>query len=314
MSGEKAPKVSVCIVTYNQENYIQQCLQSVIDQKTDFELEIIVADDCSTDRTTEVIKNFQEKHPEKFNVLIRKKNIGALENFVDTHRRAKGDYVCHLDGDDYWLENKLQSQVRILDNNQDIAIAAHDMFELLDERLYCSQRRALTELGDIATVEDLLRRGCFFHHSSKMYRRSATISTQPPPAIDYYFHIEHSISGRIYFSKDRLGVYRVHDQGISKRRETARQVSEGYERAFDRALELGLPKSLVENGRIRHRQAVALKCIRRGDVRSFKKGAGIKIKSLTYASKKQLLLHVLSLVPSPLLKWVGKMRFLKDKI
>jgi glycosyltransferase involved in cell wall biosynthesis len=62
MQNIKPPKVSVCIVTYNQEQYIRQCLQSVVDQEVDFEVEIIVSDDCSTDSTPQIVQEFAEKN------------------------------------------------------------------------------------------------------------------------------------------------------------------------------------------------------------------------------------------------------------
>ena len=62
---DRPPKVSVCVVTYNQEKYIRQCLQSIVDQETDFDFEVIVADDCSTDRTSCIVQEFADKYPIK---------------------------------------------------------------------------------------------------------------------------------------------------------------------------------------------------------------------------------------------------------
>ena len=73
---EKKTKVSVCVVTYNQEKYIRKCLQSIIDQKADFDFEIIIADDCSTDNTPTIIQEFYAKYPEIVKPIFREKNIG----------------------------------------------------------------------------------------------------------------------------------------------------------------------------------------------------------------------------------------------
>ena len=75
--GKKPPKVSVCVVTYNQEKYVAQGLQSIVDQETDFDFEIIVGDDCSTDGTREILENFKEKVV-KFSLAFKKFSVRIL--------------------------------------------------------------------------------------------------------------------------------------------------------------------------------------------------------------------------------------------
>jgi glycosyltransferase involved in cell wall biosynthesis len=118
---EKKPKVSVCVVTYNQEQYIRKCLQSIVDQETDFEFEVIVGDDCSTDRTKEIINYFINLHPKKVKYFGQKKNVGPFKNLIDTCEKAKGNFIAHCDGDDFWLPNKLQAQIDFLEKNNDIS-------------------------------------------------------------------------------------------------------------------------------------------------------------------------------------------------
>ncbi len=116
----KKPLVSVCVVTYNQEKYIHQCLQSILDQKTDFEFEVVVGDDCSTDRTNAIIYYFVEHYPQQIRVFNQLNNVGPFKNLIDTCEKAKGDLIAHCDGDDFWLPNKLQTQIILLKNNIDI--------------------------------------------------------------------------------------------------------------------------------------------------------------------------------------------------
>ena len=115
-------KVSVCVVTYNQERYIAECLQSLVDQETNFNFEVIVSDDCSTDRTPEIIKDFQRRYPNIIKPILHKKNMGAYKNFIFVHKQAKGKYVAHMDGDDYALPGKLQIQADYLDHNAECNI------------------------------------------------------------------------------------------------------------------------------------------------------------------------------------------------
>ena len=82
MQDMKTPKVSVCVVTYNQEKYIRQCLQSIVDQETNFNFEILVSDDCSTDATRTIVLEFASKYPEIVKPMFRDRNVGAVKNFV----------------------------------------------------------------------------------------------------------------------------------------------------------------------------------------------------------------------------------------
>ncbi len=113
-------KVSVLVATYNQEKYIAKTLQSVANQKTDFEYEVIVGDDASKDSTGKIVEEFGKKYPDIIRPVVREKNIGAYRNFLDLLGRAKGEYLALLEGDDYWIdEEKLQKQVTFLDSHPD---------------------------------------------------------------------------------------------------------------------------------------------------------------------------------------------------
>jgi len=204
------PKVTVCVVTYNQEKYIEQCLQSIVDQETDFDFEIIVSDDCSTDKTREIIQSFADKYS-NVKPLLREKNIGALENFVDTHRRAAGEYICHMDGDDYWLPTKLQKQVDFLDDNSECNLVwTRSLFEkegrqaqdLIDDHTFF-QRRFYR--GDI------IRFIAIGTNSSHMYRGKYSLKELPTfGVVDYFKNVEVVGEGYASFVNDEpLIVYRI---------------------------------------------------------------------------------------------------------
>ncbi|MCR5747047.1 MAG: glycosyltransferase, partial [Lachnospiraceae bacterium] len=108
-------KVSVIVATYNQEKYIAKTLESVVSQKTDFKYEVLVGDDASKDGTGRIVKEFGKKYPDIIRPIVREKNIGAYRNFLDLLKRAKGEYLALLEGDDYWVdEEKLKKQVSFL--------------------------------------------------------------------------------------------------------------------------------------------------------------------------------------------------------
>ena len=127
ISANKTPKLSVCVVTYNQEGYIRECLQSIINQTTNFEYEILVSDDCSSDQTKFIIEDFAKLYPSIVKPHYHKKNIGAFQNFTYVHSLASGEYIAHLDGDDLMLPGKLQTQYEFMAANPNCMISWHRM-------------------------------------------------------------------------------------------------------------------------------------------------------------------------------------------
>ena len=108
-------KVSVVVITYNQEEYVSQALDSILEQETNFKYEINIGDDCSKDRTQEILKEYAHKFPDLINLAIRETNVGVSRNIYDLFLKCKGDYIAILEGDDYWSDkDKLQRQCDFL--------------------------------------------------------------------------------------------------------------------------------------------------------------------------------------------------------
>src|SRR5438034_6985558 len=97
MSADDRPIVSVCVVTYNQQDYIEDCLLSVLAQTPEIELEILVGDDCSTDGTAEIVERISALFPARIVLYRHVANLGASANYQFLISRAKGDYIAHLD-------------------------------------------------------------------------------------------------------------------------------------------------------------------------------------------------------------------------
>lgn len=197
---EKTPKVSVCVVTYNQEKYIRQCLQSIVNQKTDFSFEIIVGDDCSTDKTRAYVQELSNMYPQIIKPIFHEKNIGPADNYFAVHKVAIGDYIAHIDGDDYMMPEKLAKQASYLDNNLDCVAVVHKL-ALVDSNgnslsnfwpnKFLLQKFDLTKLVETHPA---------FGHSSLMYRSQALqllIENAPPKIIDFYVYIHLASQGKI---------------------------------------------------------------------------------------------------------------------
>lgn len=204
-------KVSVCVVTYNQEKYIAECLQSLVDQVTDFPFEIIVGEDFSTDRTREIVLDFQKKYPDLIKPLLHAKNVGPVENIVATYKYAKGKYIAHMDGDDLALPGKLQVQSDVLDENTDCVICSHDV-ELLTLNGEFLKRTFRKHDKVKNTIFDLYQTLPFFVHSSKMFRNDLDKKFWDqlhPQALDIEVHAQQAKYGDIYHIDKVFGVYRV---------------------------------------------------------------------------------------------------------
>lgn len=120
-------KLSVCIITYNHSAFLRETIENVLSQKTSFDFEIVISDDCSTDGARQILQEYQTKFPGKIRVLFNPVNLGMMHNNAQGMLNCRGEYIALLDGDDYWISNeKLQKQVEFLDSAPDFSFCFHD--------------------------------------------------------------------------------------------------------------------------------------------------------------------------------------------
>ena len=121
-------KVSVIVTTYNHERYIDRAIESVLEQATDFDYELVVGEDCSTDRTRDIVAEWQRKRPDRIRLVLQEKNVGGHGNFSAVYRAAAGDYVSWLEGDDYFTDpRRLQKMADFLDAHAECALCYHPL-------------------------------------------------------------------------------------------------------------------------------------------------------------------------------------------
>lgn len=132
----RSPLVSVWMITYNQEKYIAQAIESVLMQKTTFDFEIVIGEDCSTDDTRKIVKQYQLKNPQKINAIYQSINVGARRNAYEfALPQCRGRYIACLEGDDYWTDpDKLQKQVDFLESNQTFGMVCTNYSKFLQNR------------------------------------------------------------------------------------------------------------------------------------------------------------------------------------
>ena len=217
MNIENDIKVSVCVVTYNQENYIAECLESLVNQVTNFKYEIIVGEDCSTDSTRAIVQSYVERYPDLIVPLFYKNNIGAVENIKQVYKKAKGKYIAHIDGDDMALPEKLQKQFDILEQHAECNVCSHDVARIDAEGV--NKKNNWTYPENIYNLFDLYHKLPFFAHSSKMFRNKYNASfwdnlLNENYILDIDVHIANMEDGNIYHINKVLGAYRV-NVGVS---------------------------------------------------------------------------------------------------
>lgn len=223
------PLLSVCIITYNHEHFIRQALDSVLMQKVHFDYGIIVGEDCSTDSTQKVLLEYVKKYPDKFNLLLRKKNIGANKNLVQSFIACNGKYIAYLEGDDYWRDPyKLQKQVDFLENNDDYVITYHNSI-VVDENDNLLADEKLKNARDY-TAEEMICTDAFILTNTVMFRN---MNIKFPPAFDSVlngdtclWHLLGEYGGCKYLDDIKPAAYRVHAGGIWSCIDKARATNE----------------------------------------------------------------------------------------
>ena len=152
----KNPLVSVKMITYNHEPYIVQAIEGVLMQETDFPIELIIGEDCSTDRTREIVLAYQQKHPNIIRVITYDQNVGCRKNGFITEKACRGKYVAFCEGDDYWHHpQKLKKQVAYLESHADVGMVYSNFnhFFIQNKKLIKSFIKPMKNLCDDAFLD-----------------------------------------------------------------------------------------------------------------------------------------------------------------
>lgn len=206
------PKVSVCVIAYNHGLYIEKCLESIVAQEVDFCFEVIVADDCSTDATRIIINDYIKRYPGVVRAIFHEANVGVCENYKSAHDAARGEYVAHCDGDDYWYPGKLKQQVKVLDDDPS-AVQCWACADVVDDngnkvKLFPSRLARLIYPRLISSNDIALSYALVGQHSTQLYRRSARPVVHLKNYLDYWVAFNLSLKGKSIYLKSVLGAYR----------------------------------------------------------------------------------------------------------
>ncbi len=232
------PLASVVIITYNQAKYIEQSIECALAQKVDFEYEIIIGEDCSTDNTLEICSRYEQIYPDKIRVITSDRNVGLLDNYYRTVSIARGKYIAVCGGDDYWHNPaKLQKQVEFLENNPEYGMV-HSEVEYVFQKSgviiknYHSHQGHYYGNSSQKTLEGIV---------SGQYLITASTVTFRKNMFDKYFTIEVfkrkgflledtplwaeiAVYSKIHYMHESLATYRVLDESVSNSRNMIRHL------------------------------------------------------------------------------------------
>lgn len=213
MKDNKELKVSVEMITFRHELYIRQAIEGVLMQETNFNFELVIADDCSPDSTSEIVESIIKNHPkgDKIKYFRHKENIGMQPNGMFAYNQCHGKYIALCEGDDYWTDPlKLQKQVDFLENNLEYVLCFHQVDILkLDGEIV---EDFITKVpDDYETIEALATFGNYIHTPSVVFRnviKEFSFEFELSPIGDYFFYIMLAEHGKLKYLKEKMAVYR----------------------------------------------------------------------------------------------------------
>ncbi|MEJ6981365.1 glycosyltransferase [Pedobacter sp. P351] len=215
--------VSICCITYNHEEYIAQTIEGFLMQKTNFKIEILIGEDCSTDQTGEIVKEYTANHPSVIRLITSETNVGPTKNVKRVVEAATGKYVAFCEGDDFWTdERKLQKQIDLLENDANIAICCHYARVIDDSDALVYEAEELIPFE--YTYNDLLL-------GKRHETRTSSIVCRNSPELKQIFenewyhrtfgsdvflklYIIANTGGKIYVIPEVMSTYRLHRGGI----------------------------------------------------------------------------------------------------
>ncbi len=224
-------KLSILLVTYNQQDYINQCLQSIFSQEIPFNSEIVVADDCSTDATPSIIEKMLKDSGCKYRFLDNEDNLGISKNYQRGFSACRGEYIAVMEGDDYWEDPlRLKKHVDFLDGNPNCVLSFNRLkIYFHNKGLIKTQKWTLTEDVEIITTNMMALTNRIGNLSACVIRKSALQKLKSDlydmGIADWMLGMAVGEYGFLARHKEPMSVYRIHNNGKWSSRSRKDQVA-----------------------------------------------------------------------------------------
>jgi glycosyltransferase involved in cell wall biosynthesis len=213
-------KVSVCMITYDHEKFIREAIEGVLMQECNFEVELILSNDCSLDKTDKVIRDVLENHPRKSRIKYFKhdKNLGMMPNFIFAMQQCQGVYVALCEGDDYWVDPlKLQKQVDFLQANPEYVIHS-GAAQLLNNGIVTNELIGFENESRTFNITDFYKQNNLIT-CTVMFKNCLSFFPEVFKNVifgDWFLYtlLLQKTDSKAYRSNEILSVYRVHSSSV----------------------------------------------------------------------------------------------------
>lgn len=214
--------VSVCMITYNHERYIQQAIEGVMMQVCSYPFQLVLGEDCSTDNTRKICEEFTKTN-NRIRLLPKKQNLGITKNFIRTLEACQSKYIALCEGDDYWTDpHKLQKQIDFLEANPEYGLV-HSGFEVhdVDDNLIGIKKPdywkghiffAMQKRPIVSTLTSVIRQEALKPLIKRIMTEHLGFT------IDIWFWQHIALKWKIHYFSDITAVYRIHPGGVTKRK------------------------------------------------------------------------------------------------
>lgn len=229
-------KVSIICTNYNKEAWIEEAIKGFLNQKCNFDYEIILVDDASSDHSPQIIERYANQYPDKIKAVFHQENLGITKTWLDICQLAQGDYIARCDGDDYWIDvYKLQKQVDILERSTASKWSCSD-FNIISESGELRQKKAIKNgiIRKISSFEEMLAFRGMTMSSTWLVDRNLMLEVNDaisPDAVDDTFSLQLELFTRteLTFLPEATTVYRLHE-GSDSHPASVEKLSERFEK------------------------------------------------------------------------------------
>lgn len=219
--------ITIVITTYNLDKYISKCLDSILSQNVQFNYNIIIADDSSTDKTLKILRAYEKKYT-FIKILSSNRNLGSLSNSIRALELIDSPYFVFIDGDDYFInDNKLQHQIEFMENNLDFSMCGGNTKYLKDNEYVDNTIPNKSHLNEFDIDDFIDGKGYFIHTSSLLYRNivyNKGIPKEYKESIGTLYEcafrgedirfLDHLLLGKVKIFDEDYSVYRIHSNGM----------------------------------------------------------------------------------------------------
>lgn len=220
---------SVAVITYNQEMYISQTLDSILNQEHDYKYEIVIGEDCSTDKTKQIIEEYVAKYPEIIKPLYNNPNKGLINNYFNVINHCQGKYIMECAGDDYWLPGKVKSQIEFMEKSPEVGMC-YTKAKFWNENKQNYEKKLFG--SDIESFEKLLTTGnkvpalsvCLRKNLAEQYVNEIKPQEKNWLMEDYPMWLWFSHECKVKFFDEVTAVYRVLENSASHSVDVEKQI------------------------------------------------------------------------------------------